>query len=178
MMETSSHYEEVTLGEKWEKCLAVLLPILLLGVAGVHFIPTAYLWIELGALFLAALVMGATGAVGSYDEAFAECTGVLVVSFFFGPLVGFGGYLILGLIRQEMSAAINFLLLVHVAARFMFIVSAGTLQGVTLYNPEGDWTMLLPHLNLFSAPGFISFFIICSTFAGWLMSSFFRPVNE
>ncbi len=156
----------------------MLLPLLLFAVLGVHFIPAAYLWIELGALFISALVMGASGAISSYDEAFAECTDVLVISFFFGPLVGFAGYLLLGLIRQEMTAAINFLLLVHVAARFMFILSAGTLQGVSLYSPDGDWAMLLPHLNLFSAPGFISFFIICSTFAGWMMSSFFRPVNE
>ncbi len=178
MVQASLQQDVVTLGEKWEKCLAMLLPLLLLAVLGVHFVPTAYLWIELGALFISALVMGASGAISSYDEAFAECTGVLVISFFFGPLVGFAGYFLVGLIRQEMTAAINFLLLVHIAARFMFILSAGTLQGVSLYGPDGDWAMLLPHLSLFSASGFISFFVICSTFSGWMMSSFFRQVNE
>jgi hypothetical protein len=169
---------EVTLGEKWEKCLAMMLPTLLLAVVAAHFFPGAYIWIELGALVLVALYMGATGAVGTYEDAFAECMGVLIISFFFGPIVGLGGCVLLGMIRQEMNAPVTALLLVHIAARFMLLVSAGTVQGIPLYSPTGDLAVLLPHLNLFSAAGFISFFIVCSTFAGWMMSSFFRPVNE
>lgn len=177
-MLAGGRYSEVTLGEKWEKCLAMMLPTLLLAVLGVHYLPGMYLGIEIGALFLSALTMGATGAVGSYDEAFAECMGVLIISFFFGPIVGLGGCVLLGLIRQEMNAPVCALLSVHIVARFLLLLSAGMVQGIPLYSAEGDLAMLLPHLNLFSAAGFISFFIICATFAGWMMSSFFRPVNE
>jgi hypothetical protein len=155
-----------------------MLPTLLLGVLGVHFFPDAYLWIEIGALFIAALVMGATGAIGSYEEAFAECLGVLVISYFFGPLVGVGGCLLLGAIRQELNAPVTALLAIHVVARFAFIVSGGSVQGLALYSPDADLSMLLPHVTMFSAAGFISFFIVCASFAGWMMSSFFRPVNE
>jgi hypothetical protein len=171
-------HSEVTLAEKWEKCLAMMLPTLLLAVVGVHFFPNAYLGIEIGALFLSALYMGATGAIGTYDEAFAECMGVLIISYFFGPIVGLGGCLLLGLIRQELNAPVCGLLAVHIIARFMMLVSAGMVQGIPLFSAEWDLAMLLPHLNLFSAAGFISFFIICASFAGWMMSSFFRPVNE
>jgi len=178
MVKGAKYEDEVTLGEKWEKCLAMMLPTLLLAVMGVHFFPDAYLWIELGALFLSAILMGATGAIGSYEEAFAECMGILILSYFFGPLVGVGGCVLLGMIRQEMNAQVTWLLSIHCVARFMFILSAGSVQGLALYSPDADLSMLLPHVSMFSAAGFISFFIVCASFAGWMMSSFFRPVNE
>jgi hypothetical protein len=167
-----------SIGQRWELALAFIMPLTLGAVCLVHFVPTAYMWTEIGLLFAIAMILGATGAIGSYDEEFLDCTAVLVISYFLGPLVGFGAYLLFVLIKQDGGAAISFLLLTHILARLAMILAGGATSSLQIYTNSLDWAMLLPHFEMYSVGAFVSFFIVCSTFAGWMISNFFRPVNE
>jgi hypothetical protein len=167
-----------SIGQRWELALAFIMPLVLGAVCLVHFVPTAYMWTELGTLFAVAVILGATGAIGSYDEEFLDCTAVLVISYFLGPLVGFGAYLLFVLIRQDGGAAISFLLLTHILVRLAMILAGGATTSLQLYTNTLDWAMVLPHFEMYSVGAFVSFFVVCSTFAGWMISNFFRPVNE
>lgn len=155
-----------TAGEKWEKCLAIIMPFLLASVVLLHFVPTAFAYIALVDLFVAGLAMGATGAIDSYDDAYLDCGVVLLVCAFFGPLIALGVYLIVGLMKQEWNASILWLLFGHLMVRLILIVS---------FASEADTITLLPQMMMLSFMGFLT---VCASFAGWILSSFFRPLNE
>jgi hypothetical protein len=166
VMDAYERYGQATLGEKWEKCLAIVLPLLLASAWLIHKVPTTYLWVALADLFLVGLAMGATGAIGSYDDAFLDCSVVLIVCFFFGPIIGLTVYLIVGAIKQECNAALVFLILGLIVTQFVTRIAAATV--------ENAFSSLL----FVGLMNFIGFFALCATFGGWMLSSFFRPLNE
>ena len=152
---------------RWEKFLAMFLPVFAISMLIVHAFPNSILWISLLELFLLGLLMGASGAIPSYDDAVADCTGVLVISFLLGPFVAFVGYFIVSLIRQECNSAVMalliFFILVRVGLYFSFLTSND--------NSVGSW---MGSFGLFS---FMSFMGLVITFAGWMLSTFFRPLD-
>ena len=75
-------------------------------------------------------------------------------------------YFIIGLVKQDFNAAMLFLLLGHIVTRLVLTLAFAT---------SGDSLSLIPQLMLMNVAGFLA---ICSTFAGWILSSFFRPMNE
>jgi hypothetical protein len=166
MVDAYDYYGQATLGEKWEKCLAIILPLLLASAWLIHRVPNTFLWVTLADLFLVGMVMGATGAIGSYDDAFLDCTVVLMVCYFFGPVIGLAVYLIVGVIKQECNAALAFLLIGHIVTQFVCRISAATVE---------DSFSALVSIGFMN---FIGFFALCASFAGWMLSNFFRPLNE
>jgi hypothetical protein len=155
-----------SLGERWEKCLAISLPILLLSVWVVHLNPSWLPWIVLADLFFIAMAMGGTASIGSYDDAYLDVGAALMVSFFFGPTVGLVVYLIVGAIKQEFNGAIIALLLSHILVRFIVLLA---------FPMKASAFTVMPALLMFNVLGIMS---ICMTFGGWILSSFFRPLNE
>ena len=158
---------EINLGERWEKFLALFLPCLALSVLILHFNPGLFLWIALADLFLLGIMLGASTAIPSYDDAVADCTVVLVLTYLFGPLVAFVIYGIVGLIKQEANVACLALLLGNYLCR--------TILAFVVFSSAGSSVaaMIMP----FTLFGLLSFFTVLITFFGWLMSSFFRPLE-
>ena len=141
----------------------MFLPILALSMLLLHFVPSLFLWVALIDLFLVGLLMGASTAIPSYDDAFSDCAIVLVVCLFFGPVLAMIVYVIIGLVRQEFNPAMNGLLGGHVIVR-------SALSFAFMSNPGAP--AMFATFGLFSL---MSFFTVLVTFGGWILSSLFRP---
>jgi hypothetical protein len=156
---------EVPLGEKWEKLLAIALPILACSMLLVHFAPGALWLVAYSDLFFIGLAMGVTGAIPSFDDAILDCSVVLIVAMFFGPLIALGGALFVGLVKQEVNPAILALLglnlLVKLLLGYAFASTADTISMLAMW-------------GLFNWFGFVG---VCISFFGWMCSSFFRRLD-
>lgn len=152
--------------ERWEKCLAISLPILLASVWIVHLSPASLPWVVLFDLFAVALAMGGTAAIGSFDDAYMDVSAVLLVSFFFGPASGLAAYLIVGAMKQEFNGAVIALLVSHMVIRLLVLLAFPVQSGMF---------GILPGLMMMNIVGLLA---VCATFGGWILSSFFRPLNE
>src|SRR5579872_2917426 len=60
LLQTEMRTAQATPGEKWEKCLAIVMPLLLASVILVHFVPNAFSWVTLADVFFVGVAMGAT----------------------------------------------------------------------------------------------------------------------
>jgi hypothetical protein len=157
---------QVTPLDKWEKALAIMLPVLLVSVWVVHLVPASLPWVVLLELFVVAMALGGTAAIGSYDDAFMDVGVVLIVAFFFGPAVALFVYGIVATIKQEGNGAIVALLSSHLLVRFIVVLA---------FPMNASAFTLMPALMMFNVIGMLA---ICATFGGWMLSSFFRPLNE
>jgi hypothetical protein len=164
LVPAADHYAGTSAGERWELCLAIMLPVIIGCMALVHAVPGTFLLVTFVALFVLAVIMGATGAIPGYDSAIADCAVVLAVCFMFGPLAALILYLIVGAIKQECNGALCALLVLNIIFPALTTIAVtGTLAGKFLL------------IGIFTT---ISFFAVCTSFMGWLLSGFFRPVNE
>ena len=152
--------------EKWEKCLAIVLPILLISVWIVHLSSASLPWVVITDFFFVAMAMGGTAAIGSYDDAYMDVGVVLVVSFLFGPATALVIYGIVSTIKQEGNGAIFALLTSHLLIRFVILLA---------FPANSSFLGLIPALLIFNV---FSILAVCATFGGWILSSFFRPLNE
>lgn len=112
------------------------------------------------------LAMGATRTIPAYEDSFADCTIVLVLSFLFGPLLAMIVYLVVGLLKQEINSAIISLLALTVGIPYALLpafMSSAT---------------QMSHFVLFGLFNFMGFIATIVAFGGWIMSSFFRPIGE
>ncbi len=151
--------------ERWEKALAIALPIFALSMALVHFAPMAMFAVVFANLFFIPVVLGATGAIPRYEDAILDCAIMLGVAILCGPLIALGVYLVFSLARQEGNSAIITLLAVNILIRGVFGVAfAPAIDTIALAAMWGFLNML-------------GFFGVCLSFLGWLLSSFFRPLN-
>jgi hypothetical protein len=166
MLREQMQQAETPWGERMEKFLAMGVPLLVASVLLVHFVEGAFLWTAFFVLFLWGLLMGATGAIEPYEEAFADCFVVLVVCYLLGPVIGLGAYLVVGLIKQEWNAAIILLLIGHLLVRFVLALA---------FASSADPLSMIPQFSLLPSASFVA--VVCS-FGGWMMSSFFRPLNR
>lgn len=153
-------------GERLDLFLALAMPTMALCVLCAHLFPNQLTWIGLGAAFFVSLFMGATAVIPSYDESFADCAIVLVVSFLLGPMIAIAIYLIVGAIKQEMNWAMIGLLAGLVCVRMLILLTS--LAGAPL----------LLAIVFAGFMDFLGFFGVCIAFTGWFVSNFFRPVNE
>ena len=160
---------DISLGERWEKSLAIIFPLIALSMVLVHFVPDAYVYAALFDFFIVGLAMGATRAIESFDEAFMDCTAILAVSYICGPIAGIGAYVLVGLIKQEWNSAALFVLFGHIVVRAIFVIA---------YPDNIPWFSILPYFQMISVTGLISFCGTALSFGGWMMSNFFRPMNE
>ena len=158
--------DEEPVGVRIERFLAWSLPVLALSVLLIHFVPSAIMWVLFGDLFIMSLLLGASRAVPSYDDAIADCTGVLVITFLFGPIVALVGYSALCVARQEGNSA-----LVAILAMSVVIPKVVGLA----FASSADTIGLLALFGMFNFISFLGFFV---GFLGWLISSVFRPINE
>ena len=113
--------------------------------------------------------MGATRAIESFDDAYMDCTAILAVSYTCGPVAGIGAYLLVGMIKQEWNTSALFVLLGHIIVRAIFVFS---------FPDTVPWFSIMPYFALMSVAKIISFTGTALTFGGWMMSNFFRPMNE
>ncbi len=155
-----------SIGERWEKFLAISMPILAISILIIHFAPDAMIWIALADMFIFGLVQGATRSIPSYDEAFLDCSVVLLVCWLVGPLPGLVAYLIVGTIKQEWNTAILSVLGVHIVMRLVLAVA---------FESAADSFNLIPQFGFIPGASFVG---VCCSFAGWILSSFFRPLDE
>jgi hypothetical protein len=154
------------IGECWEKALAICLPIVALSLLIVHFAPQTMLALVFGCLLVIPTVLGATRAIPRYEDAIVDCSVVLVVAIILGPLFALGAYLLTALVKQECNSAIVSLLVVNLVIKELFgIAFAPTVDTISL-------------AALWGFMNFLSFFGVCLSFLGWLLSSFFRPIGD
>jgi hypothetical protein len=154
------------MGQRWEKAFAISFPILLISVWIVHLKPTMLPWISLADFFFVAMALGGTAAINSYDDEYLDVGAALMISILFGPTVGLVGYVIVGALKQDFNIAIIALLASHILIRIVLLAAFPMNAGVFT---------VLPTLMVFTGVGLMS---ICLTFGGWMLSSFFRPLNE
>lgn len=154
------------IGERWEKALAIGLPIVMVSLLIVHFVPTALFPVLFLNMFILPMVLGSVGAVPRYEDAIVDCSIVLVVAFLLGPLVALGAYLITCLIKQECNGALVSILVIDMLLKVLFGIA---------FAPVADTLSLAVMWGFLS---FLSFFFVCAGFFGWLLSSFFRGMDS
>ena len=154
------------LAERWEKALAIGLPILALSMLVGYFAPAALLVVVLANLLVLPLVLGATRAIPRYEDAILDCSVMLVVGILFGPLPALGIYLLTAMVKQECNPAIVAILVRNIADNGLFGIAFAPL--VNTVSLEARW-------GLFN---WLSFLGVCLSFLGWLLSSFFRGLDE
>ena len=154
-----------TLGARWELALAIFLPIMALSVLLVKLVPAASLWVQFVDFFAVGLALGASSAIPSYDDAFMDCAIVLVLCFLLGPVFTLVVYLIVCAVKQEWNAAILLLLLGNCVVALVVAAAALSSQSLTA-------------IFMVGLGEFLRFFGVIATFAGWMLSNFFRPLNE
>ena len=155
-----------TFGERFEKFLAMGLPVLAVCVLIVRYVPTSFLLVVLAACLILTLMLSGTGIVPQLGEEGRECVIILLVAFLLGPLLALGVYGILCLLRQEGSGGI--------AAMLAVPVVVGQLLGQT-FRSSADTGMVIALYSLF---GFMAFLPVCAAFVGWLVGGMFRPIGE
>jgi hypothetical protein len=161
---------EAPLAERWEKSLAIVMPLLVLSLVLARFAPGAGLWVAMADMFFAALALGATGAIPSYDDAIMDCTAVLIAAFLLGPLVAIGVYFFVGLVKQEWNWSVLAVLLLNLLIRGIFLLAFPT---------YGAFFVLATLFGIFSGilGAFVGFLGLSLSFGGWMASSFFRPLD-
>lgn len=166
MKEMASAYSTLPpFGERLEKCLAFALPILLACVWIIHAAPHLFMWVSFGAVFLLSIVMGATAVIPSFDEAYADVSVTLVLTFLFGPIIALVGHVAVGLMKQELNGAIVGLFLMNLLTRFLFIVAV-----YSAANSFGTFALI----GFF---GIVEVFAVFLSFGGWLISGMLRPLD-
>jgi hypothetical protein len=156
-------------GLRWERALAVIMPSVAVAVLAAHFLPDYYVWIGCFAFFMVGLGLGSTRAIVPFDEAYLDCTAILAVSYICGPVAGIAAYLLVGLIKQEWNTAALAVLIGHIIVRAVFTIG---------FPDATPWFTLIPYFQVMSPIGMASFMGTALSFGGWMMSSFFRPVDE
>jgi hypothetical protein len=158
--------EGPSLGERWEKGLAIALPMVAISMLVVHLAPVALFAIVFGNLLIMPLILGATGAIPRYEDAILDCSVMLVVAILFGPAIALGVYLVTAVVKQECNGAIVAILLINILLKALFAVA---------FAPAADTLSLAA---MYGFLNFMSFFGVCLSFLGWLLSSFFRGIGE
>ncbi len=156
-------------GLRWERALAVIMPSVAISLAIAHFVPDSYVWVGCFSFFMVGLGLGATRAIVPFEEAYLDCTAILAVSFVCGPVAGIAAYLLVGLIKQEWNMAALAVLVGHIIVRVAFAIA---------FPDAMPWFTIMPYFKLIDPIGMVSFMGTALSFAGWMLSSFFRSVNE
>jgi hypothetical protein len=156
-------------GLRWERALAVIMPTVAISILIAHFVPDSYIWVACFSFLMVGLGLGSTRAIVPFDEAYLDCTAILAVSFACGPVAGIAAYLLAGLIKQEWNMAALAVLVGHIIVRTAFAIGFPDVM---------PWFTLMPYFKLIDPIGMVSFMGTALSFAGWMLSSFFRPVNE
>ncbi len=148
--------------ERWEKGLAICLPLLAISMFLVHLNPGLLAVIGLLDIFSIPLILAACGAIPSFDDDMMDSSIMLLVCFFFGPVPSLIAYGILCLIRQDCNTAIIALLLTCIAVPRLLLCTV-------IRSP--DFAQSFAIVGMFM---WMAFFSVCVGFVGWLMSSFFK----
>ncbi len=154
------------IGERWEKGLAIALPVIAVSMLAIHFAPAAMLAIVFANLLILPAVLGAIRAIPRFEDAIADCTVVLVVAILLGPLVALIVYLLTCMVKQECNVAIVALLAINLLVKALFGIA---------FAPEADTASLI---MMWGFLNWLGFFGVCLSFLGWLCGGFFRPIGE
>lgn len=153
------------IGERWEKALAIAMPILAVSMLIAHFAPSAIYGLVFGSLLVIPLVLGALKAIPTVEDAIVDASIAFVIAVLLGPLVALGGYLLLAMVKQECNPAIVALLGLNVLVRGLFGIA---------FAPVADTASLTALWGFFN---WASIFGVVLSFSGWLLSSFFRGIE-
>lgn len=167
MVQQQVDRHRVSEGEKWDRFMALAMPLTLASLLIIHYWPGLLTFVSLCDMFLISIFLGATGVIGSYDDEYMDVGTALIVTFLLGPLVALVAYVIVGLIRQDMHKSIIMVLVGHMTVR--------TVVWIAFMTSGGSQFSLMPALMVFSVAGILGPTL---SFAGWIMSSFFRPLTE
>jgi len=158
--------DQPSAGERWEKGLAIALPIIALSMLLIRFAPASLFVVLFANLLVVPAVFGAVGAIPRYEDAHVDCAIMLVVTMLLGPIVALVAYLLVSAIKQEINLAIVVILGANLLIRTLFGIA---------FAPSADTMSIVLMWGIF---GIFSFFGVCVSFIGWLCSSFFRGLNE
>ena len=162
--------DTIDYGEAWEKLLAIALPVIVISLLIIKFVPTSFMWVAFGAFFLVGLATGSSRAIETYEDAFLDVAAALFAIYFLGPFGGLIAYAVVGAIKREWNAALLAILVGHLITRFVFMVA---------FSQDADFLTVMPSFGYVLDPmKFIAFLPVCLSFAGWMCSSFFRPLDE
>jgi hypothetical protein len=156
----------LTAGERWERFLALMTPTLLGSAALIHYAPTTFPVVTLTALFACGLALGGFRLIPSFDDDYLDVGAILTVSLIVGPLPTLIAYLVLCVARQDwgwsMVTILTAWLLIAFALESAFWgAGSGVSQAVRF-----GFSLTAAVLNP------------VAIFAGWILSSFFRPLND
>jgi hypothetical protein len=167
MVEQQLERYRVTPGEKWDRFMALAMPLTLASLLVIHFWPGLLTFVSLCDMFLISIFLGATGAIGSYDDEYMDVGSALILTMLLGPLIALVGYGIVGLVRQDPHWSIISVLFGHMTVR--------AVVWIAFITSGGSQFSLMPALMVFSLSGIMGPML---SFAGWILSSFFRPLTE
>jgi len=165
-MMTRNNGAQVSFIERLEKFFAFCFPILIASALIVHHSPGLSVWVMFADMFLICLLLGSTRVIPGYDDAVSDVMVMLVVTFLFGPMIALVIYAIVCAIKQECNSAIVAILLTSLAVHFLLWYAALTSGPLSMAS--------LMMIGLFAL---MNFFGVIIGFGGWLMSSFFRPLD-
>jgi len=173
-MMTRNNGAQVSFIERLEKFFAFCFPILIASALIVHHSPSMSLWIMLADMFVIPLLLGMTHVIPGYDDGVEDVVVMLVVTFLFwffigplyGPLVTLAIYGVVCLIKQECTAVIFAILLTNLGV-LVLMLYAGLTSG-SLTNGA---------LMTVGVMGLLDIFGVIVGYGGWVVSSFFRPLD-
>jgi hypothetical protein len=159
------------LGIRIERYLGVMLLLLAVGQFAAHAYPQQWIWVLYPSILASGLLLGVFRVIGYYDDEYSDVLILLAISAFIGPLYATVAYLLIGLIRQS----VNVSMLVLMASFFVFrTFIGGAAHG--FMDTLGYLTMFRVNIDPFVLV--ISLFPMACLFGGWMMASFWRPLNE
>ena len=162
--------DTIDYGEAWEKLLAIALPMVVAALLIVKFVPTSFMWVAFGAFFLVGIATGSSRAIDTYEDAFLDVAAALFACYFLGPFGGLIAYVVVGAVKREWNGALLAILIGHLIVRFVFMIA---------FSQDAGFLTVIPSFGyVFDPEKFMAFLPICLSFAGWMCSSFFRPINE
>jgi len=158
-------------GLRFERYLAVLSVLLAGGLLVTRYYPTLWLVPLLALSFFSGLFLGVYRVIGYYDDEVLDVTMLLIFAAFVGPVYATGILLLLCLIRRSANWSMLGLMASFFVIRFSIGVVAHGLQDTvdylstfTVYLGILQWCLQIVPLSVL--------------FAGWMMASFSRPLNE
>jgi len=156
-------------GESFELFLALAMPILLASLYLVHAAPSALMWVSIGDTVLLSLLMGATGAIPAFDDAYTDVAIILIVTFLLGPLVALIVHLVVGAMKQEWNGAVVGLLGLNLLISYGLRIAVFTSGTLTIQS-----FLMLGVVNslIFAILNLVNVFF---AFGAWMISGFFRP---
>lgn len=158
-------------GDRISKYMGTMLILLAVGMLVISAVPSIWLLLYLPLLFVSGLMMGTTRTIGYYEEEYTDVVILLGITAFVGPVCGTIALLVYGLIRSDLNIAALGLM----ASFFVIRISTGV-AAHGWADTLGEVKTIRVALEIIGWA--IQLMPLCALFGGWMIASFWRPLNE